>query len=272
MNFRIPDGAQRFVTNNASAILTAGGVVGTVATAVLAARGAYKYKEIVYEEELKRVVKKGEEERAHEDDAYALDEMLTKKERLLIAAPYFLPPVAVGGATIASIIFANRISAQRAAALAAAYGLSQKQLEEYRNKITQTLGINKEQKARDELAQERVSKTPGSKNFVIIEGGDVLFFDSPTGRYFKSSMEKVNRAVNSVNAEIVHHGYATASQFYDELELPPTTWTNDVGWNDGEGLLELDFSTVVAEDERTPCIVIDFKTLPRADYQRKAWG
>jgi hypothetical protein len=113
------------------------------------------------------------------------------------------------------------------------------------------------------LAQERVSKAPGSSQIVVVEG-EVLCFDEPTGRYFRSTMDTINKAVNSTNAEILHHDHASASYFYEELGLPATTWTDEVGWNTDQ-LLELKFSTVLAEDNK-PCISIDFKTLPKLEY------
>jgi hypothetical protein len=98
----------------------------------------------------------------------------------------------------------------------------------------------------------------------VVVDGEVLCFDQPTGRYFQSTMERINQAVNSTNAEILNHDTATASYFYEELGLPATTWTDDVGWNT-DHLVELKISTVLAENNK-PCLAIDFATLPKLDY------
>lgn len=253
----LQDRAKEFVSDNATTLLTAAGVVGTVATAVLAGRAGYKYAEILqHEKETNGCPNPG-------------DDDFSKLEKLQMAAPHFIPPVITGTTTIVAIIFSHKMSAQRAAALAAAYGLSQKQFEEYKAKVAEKLTGPKNQAIKDELAQDRVDKTPGYEKIVIIDGNDVLCFDSATGRYFRSSMEKINRAANAVNLEIHSHGSARASMFYDELELPPTTWANDVGWNI-ENMLELDISTAQAPDGR-PCLVIDFKSLPIEDHQRSLY-
>lgn len=188
---------------------------------------------------------------------------LSKTDQLKLAGLVVIPPVLTGGVTVTSIIMANRMSAQKAAALAAAYGLAEGRLSEYKEKVAERLTPAKEQKIQDELAQESVNKTPGSGQIVVVEG-EVLCFDRPTGRYFRSTMEKIKQALNATTAEILHHEYASATHFYEELELPGTTWTDDVGWNRDQ-LPDLTFSTVLSEDNR-PCIAIDFKVLPTADF------
>lgn len=265
---QLQDRAKEFVQQNATTILTAAGVVGTVATAVLAGRAGYKYHELVELEDDHRRRANQQQVELQGDDAIQ-QQPLGKLEKIQLAGVYFVPPVFTGAATIAAIIFSHKMSAQKAAALAAAYGLSQRQFEEYKNKVAEKLTGPKNQAIKDELAQDRVDRASGYDKIVIVDGNDVLCFDSCTGRYFRSSMEKVTRAANAVNLEIHSHGSARASMFYDELELPPTTWSNDVGWN-LDSMLELDISTTQAPDGR-PCLVIDFKRLPIEDYQRSLY-
>lgn len=247
--------AATLLSENASTLLTAGGVVGTVATAVLAGRAGFKAGTIIREAQ--------GELRVDTDDEIA---DLTKIDKVKIVWPHFIPPILVGGFTITSIIFANRMSAQKAAALAAAYGLAERNLTEYKEKVAEKLTGPKKQSVDDEIAQDRVNRTPGHENIVVVEG-EVLCFDEPTGRYFRSTMENINRAVNATNAEILNHDHANATFFYEELELPATTWTDEVGWNSDQ-LLALKFSTVLAPDNK-PCIAIDFAVLPKADYVPK---
>jgi hypothetical protein len=107
---------------------------------------------------------------------------------------------------------------------------------------------------------------------VIIAGeNDMRCFDEPTGRYFKSNMEKINRAVNKANEEIIHGEYCTANYFYDLLGLDRTTWGDEVGWN-RDNLVELDISTIFdPNDDSTPMISINFKKMPDSYYLRKMY-
>lgn len=243
------------LSENASAILTAGGVVGTVSTAIFAGRAGYIAADMIadYDAEQALLV-----------EPYDLN----KTEKFKMTWQLYIPPVITGGATIGSIVLANRMSAQKAAALAAAYGLSERQLREYKEKVAEKFGVTKTKNLQDDLAQERVGNTPGGNQIIVVEG-EVLCFDQPTGRYFRSTMERINRAVNRVNEEILHHDHASANFFYEELGMAPTTWGDDVGWNTDQ-LVELSISTVMSQDER-PCIAIDFKYLPKTDYVRSSY-
>jgi hypothetical protein len=259
----VKEKAVDLVSENATVLLTAGGVVGTVATAVLTGRATFKAAEIIRNEELKAVHEEGPVE-----DTLVQDTMgLSNGQKVKLVWPLYVLPVAAGTATVTAIVFSHRMSAQKAAALAAAYGMSQKHFEEYREKVAEKLTGPKKQTIDDELAQERVKRTSGSGNIVVVEG-EVLCFDEPTGRYFTSTMENIKQAVNTTNAEILHHDHASASFFYEELGLPATTWTDEVGWNT-DNLLDLKYSTVMDADDRRPCISIDFKVLPRVDYVPK---
>jgi hypothetical protein len=124
----------------------------------------------------------------------------------------FAPPMLLGLATIAAIIMANRMSAQRAAALAAAYGISQKNLEEYKHKLEEKLGARKAEAIRDEIQKDRVEKNP-PQEIIFIGTGDVLAFDSYSGRYFMTNVEKIRKAEQAVQREILLSNEASLATF-----------------------------------------------------------
>jgi hypothetical protein len=195
---------------------------------------------------------------------------LTKIDKTKMVWHLYLPPVAVGALTITSIIFAHKITSKKIAALVVAGGVSERALQEYKDKVVEKLGVRKDQDIRDEIAQDRVNANPVSSNEVLIVGtGEVLFFDELTGRYFQSTMEDVKRAENKVNFELINFMSCSLSHFYEEIGLPPTPYTDSVGWNMNNHM-EVKFSTTLSEDKR-PCIVISFARNPIADYD-KNWN
>lgn len=247
------DAAAQFLKDNSSAVMTAGGVVGTIATAVVSFRAGMKTERKIHDHQFTVTV-----EEEHE---------LSLGDKAKLVAPQFIPPVLLGGVTVGSIIMSHRMSAAKAAALAAAYGVSQKQLDEYKAKVAEKLGVQKKEKLDSELAQERVQNNPPPGQIIIV-GDEVLCYDMPTDRYFKSTMERIRRAENAANHQINHHGYCDASFFYDEMGLKPTTWSDNVGWSKP---FNLDISTVMASDKEgnetgTPCITINFSELPYSDF------
>ena len=158
-------------------------------------------------------------------------------------------------------------AAARAAAVAAAYTISEKAFSEYKEKVVERLGTPKEQKIRDEVAQDRVTKNPPNERETIITGGgEVLCYEAFTGRYFKSDMETLKKAQNDLNYVMLNDGYASLSDFYNKIDLPTTSYSDEIGWT-SDKLLELNFSTVLSDDGR-PCISIDFMAAPVRDYYK----
>lgn len=247
----VQDAATRFLTENASTVLTAGGVVGTVATAVLSARAGFKAAEKINDEKTKR------------NDSPTSDlPDISKTDAIKLVWPHYIPPVITGSTTIAAIIMADRMSAKKAAALAAAYGVAQGQLDEYKAKMLEKLGVQKTEKAQAEMADERMQDSKTSPSQVIIIGENVLCYDQPTDRYFQSSMEQIRTAESKANRDILECGYYTATEFYNSLGLEGTTWSNDVGWHNP---FQLEYSHVPAPDGR-PCLAINFSKLPQSEY------
>jgi hypothetical protein len=239
--------AEKFTIDNSPAILTAIGITGTVATAYLSGKAAIKANQILQE--------------TAELHALELNDRFRLQEQLRLTWKEFVPPVVTGLITVSAIFGANRIGSKRAAAMATAYSLSERAFMEYKDKVVEKVGAKKEQEVRDEVAQDRVDRNPVENNTVIItDGGEVLCYDQYTGRYFKSSMESLKRAENAVNYTINHRDYASLSDFYDEIGLPSTGVSDEVGWTTDQ-LLEIQFSTVLSEDGR-PCIAIDFNHRP----------
>lgn len=251
-------GAERFLSDNASTILTSAGVVGTVTTAVLSAKGHLK---------AHLVLQQAEHEYAIEHDGLG---RLDTKDKVLLVWPHYVPPVIVGGLTVSSIVAANMVSAKKAAALAAAYTVADGRLAEYKDKVTEKLTGPKKQAIQDEIAQDRVTKNPPSdKEVIIIASGEVLCHDSLTGRYFHSTVEQVRKAEHVINTELATCQYASLSQFYDEIGLTPTAYSDTVGWSalNQDTPFELQLSTVMTPDQK-PCISIDYSILPTPEYTR----
>lgn len=233
---------ERFLGNNSPTILTAIGVTGTITTAFLTGKATTQAVRILDEIPLKE---------------------RTQKEDVKAVWTLYIPPVATGIVTVTSIILANRIGMRRAAAIAAAYSLSERAFVEYREQVIERLGDRRERTMRDEIAQERVNKHPVTE-VLMTGGGTVLCFDTMSGRYFESDMERLRKAQNDINYEILNNTYATLHDFYSAIGLPPTRYSSEVGWSSSQ-LLEIHFATCLSENNR-PCISIDYSSYPIRDY------
>jgi hypothetical protein len=247
---------ERFVINNSPVILTAIGVTGVLTTALLVGKASFKASELIRDEQLLF------DKHAPIDAYYGPTEKFHRVWRL------YVPAAGTAALTIAAIICANRISARRAAALAAAFSISERAFEEYQSKVVERMGERKEVALRDELAQERLNRDPVSKREVIIAGtGEVLCYDAYTGRYFLSSMETLKKAQNEINYKVTHGHFVSLTDYYDLIGLPSTTVSEEVGWN-LDKLLELSISTGLSDDDR-PCLVMNFEVTPSRSNFRK---
>lgn len=245
--------ASKFVIDNSPSILTAIAVTGTVTTAVLAGQASFKAKDLIDNEEL-----------TMGNDGYGYGN-LTDRQKVEMVWHLYIPAAGTALLTVACIVGANRVGNRRAAAMAAAYSISEKAFAEYQDKVVEKIGANKERVVRDEIAQDQV-KRAGNSEIVIMGGGDVLCFESFTSRYFTSNMETLKKAQNDTNYQIINDFYASLTDFYNRIGLGKTDVSDDLGWTP-ERQLDLEFSTVLAEDGR-PCLVLGYVTKPQANYYK----
>lgn len=246
---------------HSTTILTGVGAGGTVATAFLTGRASFKAADLIGQE--KSIIALAA---FHEGADSPPEEELSKAQIAKLVWKLYLPPVAAGVTTITAIIVANRISSTKIAALAVAGGISERALQEYKEKVVEKLGEKQSQKIRDGIAQDRIDNHPPGE--VIIAGsGEVLCYDMLTGRYFNSTVETIKQAENKINHEMLNTMGASLAEFQDELGLPPTPYTDSVGWSGGGDLVHVVLSTTMTPDKR-PCISVDFDRTPTLEYSK----
>lgn len=244
---------EKLAIDNSPVLLTAIGVVGTVGTAILTHRSTSRATLELIELDA---------ERRH-DKLPAM----SRKETFSVTWKIYIPPVVSGTVTVGAIVMANHIGTKRAAALAAAYTISERAYSEYREKVIERIGDKKESEIRNEIVKDRVRQMPPSEGNVLLLGsGDHLFIEMYTGRYFRSDRNSVNKAVNEINYKINTHGYASISDFYDLVGLPHTSVSDEMGWT-SDKLMDINFDPVLSEDGQ-PCVGISFTTGPVRDYSR----
>lgn len=246
--------AMNGLTSNAPTILTAFGAVGVIGTAVLTAKASF---------EAAKKISDAEFVRKQEDGFDA--EPFTKAEKIKLVWPLYIGAISSGAVSCAAIVLSHRISSRRAAVLAAAYALNESKLEEYQDKIKEKFGVKKEKEARDELAQEKVTHDieTGAAKIYDPSAGKVWIKDEYTGRYFQSTIEDINKAVNDINREIINSmgSSATLSAFYDLIELEHVSTSDHFGWNTNE-LCEIDWSTTTTPDGKVAVHVFEFVNPP----------
>lgn len=200
--------SKRFINRNASTILTCVGGVGVVATTVMAVKATPK---------VLTILKEAEEEKGQE---------LTRVEKIVVAAPSYIPAALTGAATIACIVGANILNKKQQAGLASAYAMLDVSYKEYRKKVDELYGENADAHVREEISKDKYKE----KDIPKVEGKQ-LFFDEFSGRFFYSTIEKVQQAEYLVNRDLVMQYYSTLNDYYGYLGIPHVDGGHDIGWS-----------------------------------------
>lgn len=243
--------AQQAVSKHSPEILTGVGIAGMITTTVLAVRATPKALKLIDERK----------EAAHKSK-------LTVKETVKATWKCYLPATITGAASVTCLVGSASISNRRNAALFTAYKLSETALAEYREKVIETVGENKEKSIRGKVNQDRIEKNPPGANEIVLTGhGNTLFYDHMSGRYFHSDIHIVKRAINELNRKLVTSpfSYVSLNDFYEELNLEPTSLGHEVGWNINDGSIELDLDARLTEKGEA-CVVLDITVPPKYNF------
>lgn len=244
-------GIKASISRHSPEILTGIGIAGMITTTILAVKATPKAIKLI----------EAEKQAKHVDALSPVDTVKTVWK-------CYIPAAMTGVSSIACLIGSNAINAKRNAALTTVYTLSEMARNEYKEKVIETIGEKKERTIKEKVDAERIKKDPVSKKEVIItEKGTTLCYDHVFGRYFKSDIDIINRAMNKINREIVINMYASLNDFYAELGLSPVEMGYDLGWNIDDGTIEIEPSSQLADDG-TPCLVIDYSVSPKYNYSR----
>jgi hypothetical protein len=231
-------------------ILIGLGVTGMISTTVMAVKATPKALQIV---------KKKEEEENRE---------LSKKEVVQTVWKCYIPTVVTGIISISCIVGASRVNAKRNAALATAYSLSETAFSDYKEQVIETIGEKKESEVQDKVAKKKLeNESVVNKEVFITDKGNSLCYDSVSGRYFYSDVEAIKKAENELNKRMMSEMYLSLNEFYYALGLRSTVLGNELGWNISDGLLDIHYSSQIADDGR-PCLVLEYRIAPRYDYAK----
>lgn len=255
---RFVKSTKRGLVKHSPEILTGLGIAGMISSVVLAAKATPKALQLIEEAKDK-----------------ADTDKLTVPETIKAAWKPYIPVVLTCSASVACIIGANTVNARRNAALATAYELSRNALTEYKERVVEEIGKEKEQKIQEKVAQKKINETPNASNVIIAGANKVWFLEPVSGRYFQANVEDIRRVINDLNYRLTGgmEEYVSLSEFYDEIvaiggDLPHTCTSDDLGWNlNRDGQIEIDMPAGKMSNGE-PCLVLDYHVAPRYDYSK----
>ena len=178
----------------------------------------------------------------------------------------YAPAAVMGVVTASCIIGIHSVHSRRAATLMSLYTLSEGALKEYKAKVVETLGSDKEEKISADIAKDRIEQTPPPSEIVMIGDNKQLCYDMYSGRYFRSDIETIRKAMNDTNQEAIQNFHVPLNMFYAAVGLEETRVGDEVGFN-SEHLMDIRFTSHLTS-EKVPCLALDFYVDPSKDYDR----
>ena len=244
--------AGRVLTKYSPGILTGIGIAGMIGATFMAVKATPKA--------LYLIETKKEESEVEE---------LTPVETIKTCWKCYIPATLATVLSIICLIGASTVSAKRNAALATAYSISEAALREYQEKVVEVIGEKKEKAVRDAVAKDQIERDPVTKSEVVIidSNSNTLCYEPLSGRYFKSTIDKIKKAEIKLDRQMIQEMYVSLNDFYWEIGLDGTDLGDKMGWNLSKGYMDLSFSSQLADDG-TPCAVIVYGIPPVYDYQR----
>lgn len=238
---------ERLLKKHSPEILTGIGLVTIASSVVLAVKATPKALFVVEHEEI---------ERAHP---------LTTKEKIEVAGKLYIPAAAAFVAGSACIIGASSIHLHRNAALAAAASLTDATFKSYREVVSEKIGEEVEKDIHKEVAAKKMEEhSPETKIINLPHGDDTVWcYDPLVDRYFWSSINSINSAVNIFNRQMRYDVKLSVNEWFDTLGLDHAVLAEGLGWDiDTNGYLELTFDSRLDKGGK-PAMVLVYTNPPQ---------
>lgn len=275
-------------------ILVVAGVVGTVASAVMACKATLKVNDIL--EESKKQIDTIHECAADasrvESGRYSPED--AKKDLTVVYAQTGLkfvklygPSVILGALSITSILASNNILRKRNVALGAAYAALDQGFKDYRKRVVDRFGEEvdrqlkynlKTEKIEEKVTDPETGKEKKVKSTIEISDGMFVspyarFFDEGS-RYFEKNPEMnlmfLRAEQNFANDRLRARGYLFLNEVYERLGIPTTKTGQVVGWiydpKNGKGDNYVDFGIYDMHREKVRDFVNGYERVVLLDF------
>lgn len=264
-------------------ILTAAGVIGVVGSTVLACKATLKVEDILDEAKKKsnliNAVHDGEIEvdAEYTDNDYSKDLIVNRTQTAVKLIKLYGPAITLGALSITAILGGQHILRKRNVAIMAAYKLCEESFNNYRSRVKDELGEEKDRQfyygMTEETVKNKVKSKDGKTKTVtkkVEKAPDHLysqyarFFDEANTNWNKSpeqNMYFLKMVQNQMNDKLKARGHVFLNEVYDALGFERSEAGQLVGW-----VWNKDNTAMEAGDG-----FIDFGIFDGDDYAKRAF-
>lgn len=283
-------------------ILVVGGVVGLVASGVMACKATTKLSSIL--DDSKEQIELFDKVAANPEmvnEEYTVedaekDKKIVKVQTAVKVAKLYAPAVAIGVVSIGAIFASNNIMRKRNVALGAAYATVDRAFKDYRNRVVDRFGEELDKELRYNLKTKEVKETVedenGKKKTVK---KNIKYMDSPMPSEFAVIYDDgcagwtkdpednkffLIQQQRYANERLKRRGYLSLNEVYELLGFPSTKAGQVVGWlydckdpnYKGDNFVDFGLYNVDCEPNRDFVngyernIILDFNVAPIIDF------
>jgi hypothetical protein len=236
-------------------ILFGAGIVGVVATAVLASKATLKVEGVLDDHAKTLMTIKTVEHENYNDDDREKDTVVLYIQTAMKLTKLYAPAVTIGLLSIACLTGSHHIMSQRNAGLMAAYSALEKGFNKYRERVVADLGTDKDREYRygtetREFVEETDEGPVVTREERIADIGDRSVYARLFGKETSASWNPhaeynimfLRAQQNYLNDKLRARGHVLLNDVYDALGLDRTKEGTVVGWvwgsKDGDNYID----------------------------------
>lgn len=243
-----------YLQKHSPQILLGAGLVGVIATVVLASKATLKVEEVVDHfhhdmEKIDIIANSPDRPKEYINEDEAKDKAIVYAQTGLKFAKLYAPAIGVGVLSITAILAAHGIMSKRQVALTSAYTLLAEAYQNYRARVVEEFGEEKDKAYHLGLREEKVpyeeldpetGKVAKKKMAVLVPDPNLRMpsiyarcFDNSNPQYRSDRL--LNRAFltaqqNYINDVLIIRGHVFLNEVYERLGFPHTAEGAITGW------------------------------------------
>lgn len=195
-------------------------------------------------------------------------EKLPPQDILMAALPTYGPAVGMFTLATLAVITGMKEQTRRNTVMAAAYTISETALKNYREKVVETIGEDKETDIRERLAVDKMTEAGATEANIPVtdhfHGRYTLRCWEPLARKtFYSDRETIRRAMNNVNKQMRNDISITLNEWLDAIgcDRLDEAIGDKLGWDIDRGDIDISFGSCLDSDG-IPCLALDYVIPP----------
>lgn len=247
------------VQKHSPTILFGAGIVGVVGTVILASRATLRLSDLVDEASatIEKINVADNENEEYTPESAVKDKGVVYVKTAIEVSKLYAPALILGVVSVSCLAGSHNILTRRNAALGAAYAGMEKAFKEYRGRVVDEIGAEKEAKIFQPTEEVDAITPEGKKVKVAVPtgvGGSPYkkLFDESNANWNKENEYNflfIQAQQNMANDLLTAKGYVFLNDVYEALGIPRTKAGQIVGWvADGKGDGFIDFGLRNTED------------------------